>query len=261
MGTAHYDFAGKAVLITGAARGIGAATAMLFAENGAQVAIAGRKLDALEAWAGTIRERTGARCEPIVADVTDEVQCQALIEATVERLGGLDILVNNVGGGRAAALRDYPTEHWLRQFDLNIHSAFYGARAAARLMIERGAGSIVNVSSLAGVHGTMGFGPYSAAKAGLQMLTRVAAAEWGPRGLRVNCVAAGMIATERAEASWAKMGMDPLAACKEFPLRRPGRPEEVGQAVLFLASEAASYITGETLVVGGGPQLKGMIDV
>jgi NAD(P)-dependent dehydrogenase (short-subunit alcohol dehydrogenase family) len=93
------------------------------------------------------------------------------------------------------------------------------------------------------------------------MFTRVAAAEWGPKGVRVNCVAAGMIATELAQANWAKTGFDTSAASAAFPLRRPGKPEEIAQAVMFLASDAASYITGETLVVGGGPQLKGMIDV
>jgi NAD(P)-dependent dehydrogenase (short-subunit alcohol dehydrogenase family) len=107
----------------------------------------------------------------------------------------------------------------------------------------------------------MGHGAYSAAKAGLQQFTRVASAEWGPQGVRVNCVAPGMIATEQAQANWAKSSFDAAAACQSFPLRRPGRPEEVAHAVLFLVSDAASYITGEIVAVSGGPQLKGMIDL
>jgi 3-oxoacyl-[acyl-carrier protein] reductase len=141
-----------------------------------------------------------------------------------------------------------------------MHSAFYCAQAVSAHMLEAGKGAIVNISSLAGINGTMGVAAYSAAKAGLQMFTRVAAAEWGPKGIRVNCVACGMISTDLAQANWAKTGFDATGACKDFPLRRPGRPEEVAQAVLFLASDAASYITGETLAVAGGPQLKGMID-
>ncbi len=152
-------------------------------------------------------------------------------------------------------------EVWNNDVALNLNAAFYCSQAALQHLSANGNGVIVNISSLAGMHGSMGVGAYSAAKAGLQMFTRVAAAEWGPRGIRVNAVAPGMIATELAKAGWAKTGFDADAACKGFPLRRPGRPEEVANAVLYLASEFASYITGETLAVAGGPQLKGMIDV
>jgi 3-oxoacyl-[acyl-carrier protein] reductase len=257
MALPSYDFSGQVVIVTGGGTGIGAVTAAAFATAGAQVIIAGRNMERLQAAA----ENIGRGCVGIAADVTDEAQCQSLVAQTVERFGRIDILVNNAGGGRHAAISKFRTDKWLADFDLNMHSAFYCARAAAEPMVAAGKGAIVSISSLAGVNGTMGVSAYSAAKAGLQMFSRVAAAEWGPKGIRVNCVAAGMIATELAQANWAKTGFDAMSAAKAFPLRRPGRPDEIAQAVLFLASDAASYITGETLVVGGGPQLKGMIDV
>jgi 3-oxoacyl-[acyl-carrier protein] reductase len=252
-----YDFSGRIVIVTGGGTGIGAQTASLFACQGAQVVIASRNAERLQARAEII----GHGCIAMAADVTDEAQCQQLIEGVMARFGRIDTLVNNAGGARHAPIARFRTDKWMAEFDLNLHSAFYCARAASIPMIAAQKGAIVNISSLAGVNGTMGCAPYSAAKAGLQSFTRVAAAEWGPKGIRVNCVAAGMIATELAQANWTKAGFDASSACRDFPLRRPGKPEEVAQAVLFLASDAASYITGETLIVGGGPRLGGMIDV
>lgn len=256
-----FDFSGRVVIVTGGGSGIGEVTARMFAQNGADVVIAGRKPAPLEAAAEAIREQTGRRCLAVPADVRVCEQAQALAARAVEEFGRLDILINNAGRGRHEPLRAMSAEAWNNDVALNLNSAFYCAQAALPHMIAAGGGAVVNISSLAGVNGTMGVGAYSAAKAGLQMFTRVAAAEWGPRGVRVNCVAPGMIATKLAEAGWAKTGFDANKACEAFPLRRPGRPEEVAAAVLFLASDAASYITGETLTVGGGPQLKGMIDV
>ncbi len=252
-----YDYSGKTVIVTGGGTGIGAVTAELFAKAGALVVIAARNAERL----AERGEKIGGRCIAIPTDVTDEAQCRALIAATLDTFGRIDVLVNNAGGARHAPIARFRTDKWLAEFDLNLHSAFYCARAAAEAMIAAGSGAIVNISSLAGVTGTMGVSAYSAAKAGLQMFTRVAAAEWGPKGVRVNCVAAGMIATELAQANWAKTRFDVSSATSAFPLRRAGTPEDVAQAVLFLAGEGASYITGETLAVGGGPQLKGMIDV
>ncbi len=251
-----YDFSGKVAIVTGGGTGIGAATALAFAEAGAQVIIAARNAERLVERADAI----GHGCAAMTTDVTDEAQCRTLVAQTIERFGKIDILINNAGGARHAPIAKFRTDKWRSEFDLNMHSAFYCSQAVSEHMLEAGKGAIVNISSLAGMNGTMGVAAYSAAKAGLQMFTRVAAAEWGPKGVRVNCVACGMIATDLAQANWAKAGFDSSDACKNFPLRRPGMPEEVTQAVLFLASDGASYITGETLAVAGGPQLKGMID-
>ncbi|WP_229736509.1 SDR family NAD(P)-dependent oxidoreductase [Novosphingobium endophyticum] len=254
-----YGLDGRVALVTGGSDGIGRAIAQLLAERGADVAIAARRAERLEQAATDIGETSGRRTLAVTGDVTDPDQAASLVERTVKEFGRLDILVNNAGAAHYAFLRKATPEQWRRDLDLNLSSAFFCSQAAYPHLSES-RGVIVNISSLAGQHGTLGTGGYSAAKAGLQMLTRTAAAEWGPRGIRVNAVAAGMTETRKAKLSWEKMGFDVESACKAFPLRRPGTPEEVAQAVAFLASDAAAYITGETLTVGGGPQLKGMID-
>lgn len=250
------DFTGRVAIVTGGGSGIGKAIAAMLLQYGAKVAIAGRKRDKLDATAAEL----GSACLPVQTDVRDANQCKALIETTVGAFGGLDVLINNAGRGWHALLKDTTPEIWQNDFALNTHGAFYCSHAAFEHLKASGRGAIVNISSLAGQHGTIGNGAYSAAKAAVQMFTRVSAAEWGPHGIRVNCVAPGMIATDLAQASWAKTGFDALGASKGFPLRRPGTPEEVANAALFLASDAASYITGETLSVGGGPRLGGMIE-
>jgi NAD(P)-dependent dehydrogenase (short-subunit alcohol dehydrogenase family) len=260
MLSTYNDLTGRVAIVTGGARGIGKAIALLLAEAGADVVIAGRRQEPLDDTATEIAKATGRRCIGVSTDVREAEQASALIDRTIAEFGRLDILVNNAGRGSHAPLRKMAAEVWDNDVSLNLNAAFYCAQAAYPHLSANGNGAIINISSLAGVHGTMGVGAYSAAKAGLQQFTRVAAAEFGPKGVRVNCVAPGMIATEIAQRGWAKTGFDAMAACQSFPLRRPGKPEEVAQAVLFLVSDAASYITGETLTVGGGPQLKGMID-
>lgn len=255
------DLSGRIAIVTGGGSGIGKATALLLAKAGADLVIAGRRQDRLDAVATEIASSSGRRCIGVSADVREAKQTSALVERTIAEFGRLDILINNAGRGSHAPLRSMPAEIWDNDIALNLNAAFYCSQAAYPHLKAHGNGAIVNISSLAGVHGTMGVGAYSAAKAGLQQFTRVAAAEFGPQGVRVNCVAPGMIATELAQRGWAKTGFDAAAACQGFPLRRPGTPEEVAQAVLFLASDAASYITGEILTVGGGPQIKGMIDM
>lgn len=247
---------GRRALVTGGGSGIGKVIAQRLVELGARVVIAGRQAERLEAAAADI----GSACTPISADVRDPAQAARLVADSAASLGGLDLLVNNAGKGWHALLREIPAKAWQNDFALNSHAAFYCAQAAFPHLKAAGNGAIVNISSQAGQQGSMGVGAYSAAKAALQMMMRVAAAEWGPHGIRVNCVAPGLIATELAVASWEKIGFDAVAAARAFPLRRPGTPEDVANAVVFLASDAASYITGETLAVNGGPQLKGMID-
>lgn len=259
MSFAPYDLSGRVAIVTGGGTGIGAATAQLLAERGADLALAGRRPEPLEETAAAIRAATGRRVITLPADVRDADQAAAMVESAVAQLGRLNILINNAGKGTMLPLKSFPADVWDKDVALNLSAAFYCSQAARPFLKAGGHGAIVNISSLAGVHGTIGHGAYSAAKAGLQQFTRVASAEWGPQGIRVNCVAPGMIATKLAISNWEKRGFDAEAACQRFPLRRPGAPEEVAEAVAFLASDAASYITGETLTVGGGPQLGGMI--
>jgi len=257
-----FDLAGRVAVVTGGGTGIGRVTAMLLAERGADIALAGRRPGPLDKVAAAIRETTGRRCISLPTDVRRADEARAMIEAVAHEYGRIDILVNNAGTPiQHMSLADMPAEIWELDVSLNLSAAQFCSQPALPYLSTSGNGAIVNVSSLAGVNGTMGVGAYSAAKAGLQMLTRVMAAEWGPRGVRVNCVAPGMIATETSQANWQEQNYDAMAACQSFPLRRYGESIEVAQVIAFLAADVSSYVTGETLPVGGGPQMSGKIDV
>lgn len=257
----EFDFTGKVVLITGASLGIGAVTARMFAAHGADVAIAARTAEKIEARAAQIREEFGGKCVGIVADVTEPDAVERMVEQTLAEFGRIDVLVNNAGNSVQSTLRNLTPELWQWGRALNLDSAAYCTMEVGKHFIARGeGGTIVNISSVAGITGTMGEVPYSAGKAGVQMLTRVAAAEWGKYGIRVNCVSPGMTMTEKLQKK-ADDGIYPMdAISKGFPLRRAGTSEEVAHAILFMASDYASYITGQNLAVDGGPPMKGLSD-
>jgi 3-oxoacyl-[acyl-carrier protein] reductase len=253
-----FNLHGRVAVVTGGGTGIGAATARLLAAQGADVAIAARTVHDLERTAERIEAESGRRCLVVPTDVKDEAQVVAMIARSVEEFGRLDILVNNAGGTRLGPLRGLPTKAWDASFDLNVRSAYVATREAGSQFLEQRSGAIVNVSSDAGVYGVRGGAHYSAAKAALQMFTEVTAAEWGPHGIRANCVAVGGIASERAKAAWEVAGIDPTAIGEGAMLRRVGRPEEVAAAILFLVSDAASYITAQTISVDGGHPMGGI---
>jgi 3-oxoacyl-[acyl-carrier protein] reductase len=255
-----YDLGGKTAIVTGGGEGIGAATALLLARYGADVVIAGRTEATLARTSRSIADATGRRCLGVPTDVRDEEQVQRLVSKTTDQFGRIDILINNVGWSVPGPLSKMGTSAWREDFTLNVDTAFFCTKAVGAHMRAQKSGSIVNTSSVAGESGVMGFAGYSAAKAALQMFTRVAAAEWGPHGIRVNCVAPGMIATENAMKEFAAANLDIDAICAGMPLRRAGKPEEVARAIVFLASDAASYITGTTLLVTGGPPIGGSGD-
>lgn len=252
------DLSGRVAIVTGGGTGIGAATARRFAEHGADVAIAARTVEDLERTSAAVEAATGRRCLRVRTDVKDEEQVIELVQRTVDELGRLDILVNNAGGTRMAPLTGIPTKAWDASFDLNVRSAYLCTREAGYHFLAQGSGAIVNISSGAGVNGVKGGAHYSSSKAALQMFTRVTAAEWGPHGIRANCIAVGGVASERAVAAWEVAGLDQADLVGGTPLGRLGAPVEVANAVLFLVSDAASYITGQTLSVDGGPQMGGI---
>ncbi|MCE7797949.1 SDR family oxidoreductase [Sphingobium sufflavum] len=252
---------GRVAIVTGGGTGIGRATALLLTQMGADVAIASRSAAPLGEAAKAIADATGRRCIAVPTDVREEEQVVALVEACVARLGRVDILVNNAGGTRMIPLTEISTKLWERSFDLNATAAYFATREVGRHFITQKSGVIVNISSMAGVHGVKGGAHYAASKAALQMFTRVTAAEWGRYGIRCNCVAPGMIATELARAAWDEAGIDMAAGVPSVPLCRAGTPEEVAAAIVFLASDAASYISGETLAVAGGPDMGGIADL
>lgn len=254
------DLTGRVAIVTGGGTGIGAATARLLAAHGADVAIAARTVADLEATAALVHEETGRRCLVVPTDVKVEEQVVALVERTVAELGRVDILVNNAGGTRMGPLSSLPTKAWDAAYDLNVRSAYFCTREAGQHFLAQGSGSIVNISSGAGVNGVKGGAHYASAKAALQMLTSVTAAEWGRHGVRANCIAVGGIASERASEAWRVAGIDPVAIGAGTALGRTGRPIEVAKVILFLASDAASYVSGQTISVDGGPSMGG-IDV
>lgn len=253
------ELAGRVAIVTGGGTGIGLATARQLAEKGADVVIASRTVDELETSAAAIRDETGGRCIAVPTDVTVEEQCTRLVQRTIEAFDRVDILVNNAGGTRMGPLSKLPTKAWDASFNLNVRSAYFCTREAGRCMIEQKSGSIINISSNAGQHGVKGGAHYSSSKAALQMFTTVTAAEWGRYGIRANCVAAGMIASPRAAAAWKLAKLD-TANLTAIPLRRVGTPEEVANMIVFFASDAASYITGQIIAVNGGAPMSGIAD-
>jgi 3-oxoacyl-[acyl-carrier protein] reductase len=254
----EFDLSGRCAIVTGASTGLGAAAAELLCRRGADVVIVSRNQQKLEDRAAAIRAAANGRCVAIAANVRDEEQIDRLIQQTRDQFGRIDILVNNAGGSSGmTALAKLAPAAWEKTFGVNVTSAMLCSRAVIPHMIAQRSGAIVNLSSYAGVNGTKGHASYSAAKAAIQMYTRVAAAEWGRHGVRVNCVAPGMIATEKAIGNYGEDALQKIAAAN-FPLGRVGRPNDIAQAIAFLVSDAASYISGETLTVAGGPQINGL---
>ena len=261
MSDADFRLDGRIAVVTGGGTGIGAATARLFAEHGAEgLVLAARTESEIERVAGEIGDATAGACRAIAVptDVKDEESVVRLVERTMADFGRIDVLVNNAGGTRMGPLEATPTRAWDSVFGLNVRGPFLLTREAGRRMIEGGrGGAIVNVSSGAGVTGVRYGAGYSAAKSGLQMLTRVTAAEWGRHGIRANCVAVGLVASERAVAAWDVAGIDAEAVGRAIPLGRVGQPIDVARAILFLACPAASWVSGQTFSVDGGPAMGG----
>lgn len=242
-------FQGKVAFVSGGGTGIGAATAIRLAREGATVVICGRRKEPLDEVAAQIA-RAGGKAEAVQADVSDEAQYVGAIEAAAERHGRLDILVNNAMAFTWGPIVKTSTAQWRSNFATSVDGTFWGTRTAMKLMRGRG-GAIVNVSSICGTLGTAQMAGYSAAKAAVINFTRAAAAEGAPANIRVNVVIPAVVDTPGS----AGMLADPKArhnAQKLIPMGRIGAPEEQAAAIAFLASDDASYITGAALPVDGG---------
>lgn len=240
-------FVGRQVLVTGGGSGIGAAVCRIFAAEGAAVTV----LDRNGAAAGAVAAEVSGRA--VTVDVRDAEAVTAAVNEAAEAMGGLTDLVNNAGIGTAKPLLDYTDKEFALLIGVNLTGTFHGIRAAGPIMLAAGRGSIVNNASLTGIRPTRGEGPYSAAKAGVLALTQSAAMELAP-AVRVNAVAPGMIHTPLTELV---VSNDEWRAAAEAgtPAGRIGTAEEVAEVIAFLASDAASYVTGQTIVVDGGSVL------
>jgi len=244
----------RVALVTGASRGIGAATAEVLASRGAQVAVSARTVSDLDQVAGRIRQ-AGGKALVVPCDVLDQVQVEAMVGAVMKEWGRLDILVNNAGMGTPTMPVETisPTD-WDHTVALNLKSAFLAIRAAVPVMKAQKSGRIINVSSFAGRNFSRISGPqYSAAKAGILALTKHLAVELGPFGIGVNSVAPSIVLTARVKSKWeARTQEEQKTILAGIPLRRLAQPEEVATVIAFLASDDASYVNGVCIDINGG---------
>jgi len=250
MNVSMFSLEGKVAIVTGGSRGLGYASALALAEAGATVVVSSRKIEGLEPVAEEIRAR-GGKGIAIAAHVARAEDSKALIEKVMKEFGRLDILMNNAGTNPYyGSIMDQDEKTWDITMNVNVKGVFLLSQLAARVMKEQGGGSIINTASIAGLRPGV-LGAYSVSKAAVIMLTEVMAKEWGQYNIRVNAIAPGVIKTRLSEALW----KDPEAGAqveRNMPLMRLGEPEEITGTVLLLASDAGSYITGETIVIDGG---------
>jgi NAD(P)-dependent dehydrogenase (short-subunit alcohol dehydrogenase family) len=244
----------KTALITGGASGIGRATALLFAREGAAVAIA----DLDEAGAGKVAQeivRSGGRAIAVPCDVARATDCRRAVESTVNQLGGLDVLFNNAGIIRRATVLDTTEEEWERVMAVNVKSVFLLSQHAVPVMARAGGGVIINTGSGWGLVGGREAVSYCASKAAVVNMTRAMALDHGAQNIRVNCICPGDTDTAMLRHEAQQLGQTEtkfLAQAAQRPLQRIGQPQDIAQAALYLASDAASFVTGAVLVVDGG---------
>ncbi len=244
---------GKVVLVSGASRGIGEASALAFAGTGADVVVASRKLSDLEQVAEKVKAK-GVRSLAVAAHVAKVEDSKNLVSTVMKEFGRIDVLFNNAGTNPyAGPLLDAEEWAWDTTFSVNLRGPFFLAQLVARVMKEQGGGCMINTSSVGGLRAS-DLNIYSVTKAAYIMLTQVMAKEWGQWGIRVNAIAPGLIKTRLSEALWKEPAAGE-AAVESIALLRMGEPDDVAGAVLFLASDLAKYITGTTIVVDGGQLL------
>lgn len=245
-----YDLKDKVALVTGAGRGIGRAVALGLAECGAKVVLASRTKEELDRVVDEIKQNGGEAYAQVV-DLMNPEQIDALVKGTLKTYNGIDILINNAATSIMVPLMDLREDGWDKIFGTNCKAVFLLSRAAARIMVEKGGGRIVNISTVGAVRGGAGISAYHTSKAALSMLTKCMAVEWASLKINVNAVGPGLVKTAFSQALWENPEVEKFVATK-IPKGRLAEPEDIVGAVLFLCSKDSDYITGETIYVDGG---------
>ena len=245
-----FDLSGKVAIVTGTSRGLGQYMARSLARAGADLVITSRHKDSLREFQAEIQS-IGRRALPLELDVRDIESIRRMADAAHGHYGKIDILVNNAGCNVRKPAVDISWEDWNLVLDTNLRGTFFVAQAVAKKMIERRYGRIINIGSVTCVAGYAGLGPYCASRGGVKQLTMSLADDWGIHGITVNCLAPGWFKTAQnavlyEDREWVEY------ICDRIPLKRPGKPNDLDGAVVFLASDASEYITGQTLLVDGG---------
>ncbi len=250
MSDTPFDLSGKIAVVTGASRGLGQYLGRALARAGADLVITSRRLRDLKTFQSEI-EDLGRQVLPLELDLRDAESIRAAADGASSHFGRIDILVNNAGCNVRKPALDVTWEDWNLVLDTNLRGSFFVAQAFARGMVERGYGRIINIGSVTSVFGYAGIAPYCASRGGIKQLTMSLADEWGAHGVTVNCLAPGWFQTKQnavlyENEKWVEYIKD------RIPLKRPGQPNDLNGAVVFLASDASAYITGQTLLVDGG---------
>jgi NAD(P)-dependent dehydrogenase (short-subunit alcohol dehydrogenase family) len=250
LGTKLFDLSGRVGIVTGAGRGLGRTMALALAAAGADICATARSLDEIEALAGEVRA-LGRRAIAVTADATDETAAARVVEAAVEQLGRVDILLNNAGINIRKPLLELSEEEYRRVLDTNLVGYFHFAREAGRQLVKQGSGKVINVSSIMGHVALASQGAYASSKGAVEQLTKVMALEWASHNVQVNAIGPTYFETELTKPLFEDPERNAFISGRT-PMGRWGQPHELAGAVIFLASRASDYVTGHTLMVDGG---------
>lgn len=247
---ALFDLTGRVAIVTGTSRGLGQYFARALASSGADLVLTSRHRDSLKPFEEEIH-KLNRRAVCLELDVTDQESIECMAEAAEKAYGKIDILVNNAGMNIRKPALDVTWDDWNKILDTNLRGSFFVAQAVARRMVPKGYGRIINIGSVTSVAGYGGLGPYTASRGGIRQLTMSLADDWGCHGITVNCLAPGWFRTEQNKVMY--QDKDWVAYLSDrIPLKRPGQPDDLDSAVVFLAAESSRYVTGQILLVDGG---------